>query len=74
MDTIAGHQYISAGVGWFNKGSGIDFVYRHELGGAEGRLISLTLKLQLCLTEAQGQVFGSPGASVRTARLISEPT
>ena len=47
MDTIAGHQYLSVGVGWFNEGSGIDFAYRHELGGAEGRLISLTLKLQL---------------------------
>ena len=47
MDTIAGHQYLSAGVGWFNEGSGIDFAYRHELGGGEGRLISLTLKLQL---------------------------
>lgn len=47
MDTIANHQYISAGVGWFSEGSGIDFAYRHELGGTEGRLLSLTLKLQL---------------------------
>jgi hypothetical protein len=47
MDTIAGHQYLSAGIGWFNEGSGIDVAYRHELGGGEGRLISLTLKLQL---------------------------
>lgn len=46
-DGIANHQYISAGVGWFSEGSGIDFAYRHELGGTEGRLISLTLKLQL---------------------------
>ena len=46
-DDIAHHQYISAGVGWFNQGSGIDFAYRHEIGGTEGRLISLTLKLQL---------------------------
>lgn len=47
MDTIANHQYISAGVGWFSEGSGIDFAYRHELDGTEGRLLSLTLKLQL---------------------------
>ena len=46
-DDIMHHQYISAGVGWFNQGSGIDFAYRHEIGGTEGRLISLTLKLQL---------------------------
>ena len=46
-DGIANHQYLSAGVGWFSSGSGIDFAYRHELGGTEGRLISLTLKLQL---------------------------
>ena len=46
-DGIANHQYISAGLGWFSSGSGIDFAYRHELGGLEGRMISLTLKLQL---------------------------
>lgn len=46
-DGIANHQYISAGAGWFNEGSGVDIAYRHELGGQEGRLISLTLKLQL---------------------------
>ncbi|HEY0880283.1 MAG TPA: hypothetical protein VGD87_02075, partial [Archangium sp.] len=46
-DMIMNHQYLSAGVGWFNQGSGIDFAYRHELGGQEGRMISLTLKLQL---------------------------
>ena len=47
FDNIQNHQYISAGVGWFSAGSGIDFAYRHELGGTEGRLLSLTLKLQL---------------------------
>ncbi len=41
------HHYISGGIGWFYEGSGIDFAYRHEIGGLEGRLISLTLKLQL---------------------------
>lgn len=47
FDGIAGHQYLSAGIGWFIEGSGIDFAYRHELGGQEGRLLSLTLKLQM---------------------------
>ena len=46
-DGIMNHQYLAAGVGWFSEGSGIDFAYRHELGGTEGRLLSLTLKLQL---------------------------
>ncbi len=47
FDGIANHQYLSAGIGWFSDGSGIDFAYRHELGGAQGQLLSLTLKLQL---------------------------
>jgi hypothetical protein len=46
-DGIANHQYLSFGAGWFNEGSGVDIAYRHELGGQGGRLISLTLKLQL---------------------------
>jgi len=47
FDNIQNHQYISAGVGWVSEGSGIDFAYRHELGGTEGRMLSLTLKMQL---------------------------
>ncbi len=46
-DGIAHHQYLSGGLGWFVEGSGIDVSYRHELGGNEGRLIALTLKMQL---------------------------
>lgn len=46
-DGIANHQYLSGGIGWFNEGSGVDLSYRHELGGQDGRLVSLTLKLQL---------------------------
>lgn len=41
------HQYLSGGIGWFSAGSGVDFAYRHELGGTKGQLLSLTLKLQL---------------------------
>ncbi len=47
FDGIANHQYLSGGLGWFVQGSGIDVSYRHELGGANGRMVSLTLKLQL---------------------------
>lgn len=46
-DGIMNHQYLSGGIGWFSQGSGIDLSYRHELGGAEGRLISVTVKIQL---------------------------
>lgn len=46
-DGIAQHQYLSGGVGWFSDGSGIDLAYRHEIGGQQGQLLSLTLKLQL---------------------------
>jgi len=52
-DAIAGHQYIAFGVGYFNEGSGIDLSYRHEVAidkdhpGDGGRMLALTLKLQL---------------------------
>lgn len=40
-------HYISAGVGIFVEGSGVDLSYRHELSSEASRLLSLTLKLQL---------------------------
>ncbi len=46
-DGIRGHQYVSGGVGFFDEGSGVDVAYRHELGGDEGRMVSLTLKMQM---------------------------
>ncbi len=46
-DNIGNHQYLSAGAGWFVEGSGFDLSYRHEIKGDEGRLIALTVKLQL---------------------------
>ncbi|MEW6433384.1 MAG: hypothetical protein AB1730_17915 [Myxococcota bacterium] len=45
-DGIVNKQYLSGGLGYFAEGSGVDLAYRHELAG-DGRLISLTLKLQL---------------------------
>jgi hypothetical protein len=47
FDGIGNHQYLAGGIGWFSDGSGVDVSYRHELEGQGGRLISLTLKLQL---------------------------
>lgn len=47
FDGIGGHQYVSFGTGYFNEGSGIDLSYRHEIGGDGGRMLALTLKLQL---------------------------
>jgi hypothetical protein len=45
-DGIVNKQYFGGGLGYFSSGSGVDLSYRHELGG-EGRLISLTVKVQL---------------------------
>ena len=42
-DNIIGTDYISGGLGYAGKGGGIDFAYRHELGGNNGRLFALTL-------------------------------
>lgn len=46
FDAIMKRQYISTGIGYFNRGSGVDFAYRHEFGGLEGRMVSLTVKFQ----------------------------
>lgn len=46
-DGIASHQYISFGLGYFSNGSGVDVAYRHELSGEAGRMVSLTVKLQV---------------------------
>ncbi len=45
-DNITGNEFLSAGIGFQTSGNGgIDFGYRHELGGTKGRLFALTLKL-----------------------------
>jgi hypothetical protein len=43
-DNIISTEYVSAGVGFFGKGGGIDLAYRHEIGGADGRLVALALR------------------------------
>jgi hypothetical protein len=46
-DQIAGNaKYLSFGSGFFYQGSGVDIAYRHEIGGFNGRLIAITIKLQ----------------------------
>ncbi len=47
IDTITDNRYISFGAGYLSQGSGIDLAYRHELGGKNGRMLALTLKIQL---------------------------
>ncbi len=46
-DGIGNHHYVSGGLGYFSDGSGVDLAYRHELGGQAGRMLTLSLKLQL---------------------------
>ncbi len=46
-DGIAGHQYLSGGLGLQVEGSGIDIAYRHELQGDNARMIAATIKIQL---------------------------
>lgn len=46
-DTIEDASYLGMGLGFFMEGGGVDIGYRHQLGGLEGRLLSLTLKLQI---------------------------
>jgi hypothetical protein len=45
LDTISHTQHVSLGVGWMNEQGGIDVAYRHEIGGLDGRLISVTFKV-----------------------------
>jgi hypothetical protein len=46
-DTITGTQYLSGGIGIYADSAGVDFAYRHEIRGNEGRLIAFTFKLQI---------------------------
>ena len=46
-DPLTGSNYWSAGVGGIDTGGGVDLGYRHELGGNQGRMILLTLRLML---------------------------
>ncbi len=47
LDTITQTQHLSAGLGLLVEGGGIDVGYRHELGGLEGRLLSVTFKVMV---------------------------
>jgi hypothetical protein len=45
-DQISATQHVGFGVGYFTEGSGIDLSYRHEINGTEGKMLSLTIKIQ----------------------------
>jgi hypothetical protein len=47
IDTITQNRYLCMGAGFLSEGSGVDIAYRHEIGGANGRMLALTLKMQL---------------------------
>ena len=46
-DGIAAKQYLGVGLGYFSEGSGIDIAYRHEFGGSNGRMLAVTIKMQM---------------------------
>ena len=45
-DDITKTRYVSGGLGLYIEGSGFDIAYRYEIGGFNGHLIALTIKLQ----------------------------
>lgn len=45
-DQITATQHLGFGLGYFDQGSGVDLAYRHELGGTEGKMLALTIKIQ----------------------------
>lgn len=47
IDPARGQSWVSGGVGLISEGGGIDFGYRHELGGLDGRMFALTLRMQM---------------------------
>ncbi len=47
IDTLTQTNSVSFGAGYMSGGSGVDLAYRHELGGQGGRMLALTLKMQL---------------------------
>jgi opacity protein-like surface antigen len=46
-DGFTRSSQIGAGIGLMTQGGGLDLAYRHDLGGEGGRLVALTLKLQV---------------------------
>jgi hypothetical protein len=45
QDDIANTKFVSGGIGYLTPGAGIDFGYRHEVGGNQGRLFAIGLRL-----------------------------
>jgi hypothetical protein len=47
FDTITHSHFVSGGLGFVSDGTGVDVAYRQEIGGERGKLVALTLKLQI---------------------------
>jgi hypothetical protein len=45
FDGISKTQYVGAGIGLMTESGAVDFGYRHELGGLNGRMLALTIKV-----------------------------
>jgi hypothetical protein len=45
-DFSATSNFVSGGLGFFGQGGGVDVAYRHEFGGAQSKLVALTIRLQ----------------------------
>jgi len=46
-DSISHSHFISGGLGFATQGNGFDLAYRHEVGGAQGRLLVLTFNIKI---------------------------
>jgi hypothetical protein len=46
-DFFTSQNFGSIGVGFFGEGGGVDLAYRHEFGNLDGRLLTLTARLQM---------------------------
>lgn len=45
-DQMTNTQHVGFGLGYFSGGSGVDLSYRHEINGTQGKMLSLTIKIQ----------------------------
>jgi hypothetical protein len=46
-DSLSSSHFVSGGLGFLAETGGLDFAYRHEIGGNEGRLLALTFRFRL---------------------------
>jgi hypothetical protein len=46
-DGFTGNSLLGLGLGLVSQGTGIDLAYRHDFGDGKGRLVALTIKMQI---------------------------